>query len=138
MYKYMATYVLSTPLGDGLQSPAEVHGYLIDSTFAELFYMLGWIGGLCYFAGLGYLLMNMMVSLRRVSGTRAAAVAVTLACASQSVSGDVLYRQGGIILWLFIGVWASFVSRPGSLPVRSRSLFGERVWTQERLPTPAR
>jgi hypothetical protein len=33
---------------------------------------------------------------------------VTLACATQAASGDILYRQGGVVLWLFIGVWASF------------------------------
>ena len=123
MYKYMTGYILTTPLGDGLQSPAEVHGYLIDSTFAELFFMLGWIGGLCYSAGLGYLLTHMIVSLRRASGAQAGAIAVTLACASQAVSGDVLYRQGGVVLWLFIGIWASFVSWPGGLPARSRVAF---------------
>jgi hypothetical protein len=137
MYRFMEKYVLSTPLGDGLQSPAEYHGYLLDSTFAELFFMLGWIGGICYAAGLGYLLLLMVMSLRRVSGTQAGAVVVTLAVVSQAISGDILYRQGGVMLWLFIGIWASFVSRPGSLPARSRFSFAERVLTPERLPTPA-
>jgi hypothetical protein len=123
MYQFMEKYVLSTPLGDGLQSPAEYHGYLLDSTFAELFFMLGWIGGICYAAGLGYLLLRMVMSLRRVSGTQAGAVVVTLAIVSQAISGDILYRQGGVVLWLFIGIWASFVSRPGSLPARSRFAF---------------
>jgi hypothetical protein len=123
MYRYMEGYFLHTPLGDGLQSPAEYHGYLLDSTFAELFLMLGWIGGLSYAAGLGYLLMQMTVSLRRASGMRAAAVAVTLACASQAVSGDVVYRQGGVVLWLFVGVWASTSIRDVALPGRSRAGF---------------
>jgi hypothetical protein len=137
MYRFMEKYALSTPLGDGLQSPAEYHGYLLDSTFAELFFMLGWIGGICYAAGLGYLLLLMVMSLRRVSGTQAGAVVVTLAIVSQAISGDILYRQGGVVLWLFIGIWASFVSRPGSLHARSRFSFAERVLTPERLPTPA-
>jgi hypothetical protein len=130
MYRYMAGYILSTPLGDGLQSPAEVHGYLVDSTFVELFFMLGWIGGLCYSAGLGYLLMHMLVSLRRVSGAQATAVAVALAVASQAASGDVLYRQGGVVLWLFIGVWASYsIPRGGrvALPALSRPGFASQL-----------
>lgn len=127
MYHFMESYILSTPLGDGVQSPAEYHGYLLDSTFAELFFMLGWIGGTCYSAGLGYLLLQMVMSVRRVSGTQAAAVAVTLACSSQALSGDILYRQGGVVLWLFIGIWASFVSRPGDLPAHARAAFARHI-----------
>ncbi len=123
MYQFMEQYISSTPLGDGLQSPVEYHGYLLDSTFAELFFMLGWIGGLLYAAGLGYLLLQMTVSLRRATGLRAAAIAVTLACASQAVSGDVLYRQGGVVLWLFVGVWASASVRNLSPPSRSETAF---------------
>jgi hypothetical protein len=115
MYAFMEKYILSTPLGDGLQSPAEYHGYLLDSTFAELFFMLGWIGAFCYSAGLGYLLLRMTVSLRRVSATQAAAVVVALAMVSQAISGDILYRQGGVILWLSIGIWASFLARPNRI-----------------------
>jgi hypothetical protein len=123
MYQFMEKYVLSTPLGDGLQSPAEYHGYLLDSTFAELFFMLGWIGGICYAGGLGYLLLSMATSIRRVSGAQAGAVVVTLAIVSQAVSGDILYRQGGVVLWLFIGIWASFAQRSGGLPAHSRFAF---------------
>lgn len=123
MYRFMEGYILSTPLGDGLQSPAEYHGYLLDSTFTELFFMLGWIGSLCYSAGLGYLLLRMALSIRRVSTAPAAAIAVTLACSSQAVSGDILYRQGGVILWLFIGVWASLASRHAVFSGRPRAAF---------------
>ena len=109
MYRYMTGYILSNPFGDGLQSsPGDIHGYLIDSTFVELFALQGWIGGLCYGAGLTYLLGNMARRLRSDSPEKVGAIAVTLACATQAASGDILYRQGGVVLWLFIGVWASF------------------------------
>jgi hypothetical protein len=110
MYQYMEGYILTTPLGDGLQSIAVYHDYLLDSTFIEMFFMLGWIGTALYSIGLLYLLGRMALSLRRVSIAPAAAVAITLACSTQSLSGDILYRQGGVILWLFIGVWACFAS----------------------------
>ncbi len=38
----------------------------------------------------------MAMSLRRVSGTQAGAVVVILAIVSQAISGDILYRQGGV------------------------------------------
>jgi hypothetical protein len=39
------------------------------------------------------------------------------------VSGDVLYRQGGVVLWLFVGVWASASMRTLALPSRSGTAF---------------
>jgi hypothetical protein len=108
MYRFMEGYIVSTPLGEGLQSPAEYHGYLLDSTFAELFFMLGWIGTFFYAAGLGYLMLRIVVSVPKVSGVAAGSTAIVLAMATQSISGDILYRQGGVILWLFIGVWAPY------------------------------
>jgi hypothetical protein len=120
MYRFMEGYIISTPLGEGLQSSTEYHGFLLDSTFAELFFLLGWVGTIFYATGLGYLLLKMTVSLPRASGVAAGAIAVVFAIATQSISGDVLYRQGGVILWLFIGVWAPYA--PRHIAGRARSL----------------
>ncbi len=110
MYGYMSGLIVSTPLGVGLQSLVELHGFPIDSSFIELFYMLGWVGASCYLFGFLYLLAHVASSLRSFSGAQVAAAAVTLACATQLLTGDVLYRQGGIIFWLFAGIWASVSS----------------------------
>jgi hypothetical protein len=130
MYRFMEGYILSTPLGEGLQSPAEYHGFLLDSTFAELFFMLGWIGTLCYATGLGYLLLKMTVNMPRATGVAAGAVAVVLAMATQSISGDILYRQGGVVLWLFLGIWAPYA--PRQLPYRAQSA---PPWQPDRVST---
>jgi hypothetical protein len=111
MYGYMNGLIVSTPLGVGLQSLVEVHGYPIDSSLILLFYMLGWMGASCYLFGFLYLLAHVASSLRSFSGAQVAAAAVTLACATQILTGDVLYRQGGIVFWLFAGIWASVSSR---------------------------
>jgi hypothetical protein len=111
MYGYMNGLIVSTPLGVGLQSLVEVHGYPIDSSLILLFYMLGWVGASCYLFGFLYLLAHVASSLRSFSGAQVAAAAVTLACATQILTGDVLYRQGGIVFWLFAGIWASVSSR---------------------------
>jgi hypothetical protein len=127
MYRYMTGYILSNPFGDGLQSsPGDIHGYLIDSTFIELFALQGWIGGLCYGAGLVYLLGNMARGLRGYSPEKVGAIAVTLACATQAASGDILYRQGGVVLWLFIGVWANFAFAKPHRSLTSGQAIGDR------------
>ena len=135
MYRFMEGYIISTPLGEGLQSPAEYHGYLLDSTFAELFFMLGWIGTLFYAAGLGYLLLKMTVGLTRASGVAAGATAVVFAMATQSVSGDILYRQGGVILWLFLGVWAPYAVRQAAYRASSTAQWqADRVSIASSVP----
>jgi hypothetical protein len=111
MYNYMAGVISSTPLGAGLEAPLVVHGFTVDSSFVEVFYSLGWLGGLCYFCGIAYLLVRVALSLRSFSREQAAAAAITLACATQAFSGDIVYRQGGIVLWLFFGIWATISPR---------------------------
>jgi hypothetical protein len=111
MYRYMSGLILSTPIGVGMESPSEAHGFPIDSSLVVLFYFLGWPGGCFYLAGFAYLLAQIAFRLRCHSKEEAAAIAVVLACATQAFSGDVIYRQGGIVLWLFVGVWASISFR---------------------------
>jgi len=121
MYRYMRGLILSTPLGVGLESTTYVHGYIIDSSFVDLFYVLGWFGGVFYLAGFAYVLVQVTCRLRSDSKEQAAAIAVVLACSTQALSGDVIYRQGGIVLWLFIGVWGALSLRHAVQPDRSRA-----------------
>lgn len=107
MYRYMTGLILSTPLGTGLTSIVEVHGYPIDSSLVQLFYMLGWVGGLCYLSGLVYFLVHVTLRLRSLSKAQAVAAAVALTVATQLFTGDLLYRQGGIVFCMFAGIWAS-------------------------------
>jgi hypothetical protein len=107
MYHHMNDYILSAPFGLGLESPAVINRYYLDSSFVEVFVMLGWLGALCYLSGFAYLLLHVVLSLRSFSRERVAAAAITLACATQIFSGNAFYQQGGTVLWLFIGVWAS-------------------------------
>lgn len=119
MYNYMKGYILANPLGDGLQSVGEMHGYLLDSTIVELFAEQGWIGGLCYTAGLIYMFAYLARRWRSHAPEKVGAVAILFGCATQAMSGDILFRQGGILLWLFLGAWANFSSvrpRPALAP----------------------
>jgi hypothetical protein len=70
--------------------------------------------------------------LRSDSPEKVGAIAVTLACATQAASGDILYRQGGVVLWLFIGVWASFTfAKPHRSP-RSVQAIGDQPFYPEK------
>jgi hypothetical protein len=108
MYRYMKDLILSTPLGVGLESSTDVHGASMDSSFAEMFYVLGWPGGCFYLAGFTYLLVQIAFRLRCHSKEEAAAIAVVLACATQAFSGDVIYGQGGncpLAVWRSLGIF---------------------------------
>ena len=107
MYAYVSQLIASTPLGDGLDTTYQIHNYPLDSSLLFLFYMTGWLGAACYLLAFLRLLMAILRSLRSVSMAKVAASAIVLSSMTQITSGDVLFRQGGILLWMFVGVWAS-------------------------------
>ena len=107
MYDYFEGVMLVTPMGTGLNTSVEVHGFPVDSSLILLIYMAGWLGAFCYLAGLGLVVSATLRSLRQSSTYRVIAAASVLSGVTQIGSGDVLLRQGGIVLWLSVGLWAS-------------------------------
>ena len=106
VYHYLLGRIATTPMGEGLDTVTEIHGHPIDSSLLLLFYMLGWPGALCYLSALATLTVHLIVGLRSFSRHRVAAAAIALSSITQIISGDVVYRQGGLLFWLFVGVWA--------------------------------
>jgi hypothetical protein len=125
MYNFMRDFILSTPLGIGLQSTGVVHGYLLDSSAVEVFAMLGWPGAMCYLFGFGYILLNVALSLRSFSNDLVAAAAIVFTCTTQVFSGNAFYQQGGMVLWMFIGVWGAFSARY-ALPTAQTKIIAMR------------
>jgi O-antigen ligase len=107
MYKYMADMLLASPAGHGLDTTTNVHGYPLDSSLVTVFYMLGWIGASCYLSSFVLTIGEIVRGIPNISHEKVAAAAIVLSSMTQIMSGDVLFRQGGLFLWLFVGVWFS-------------------------------
>ncbi len=126
MYRYVEGVILTSPMGHGLDTTTDVHGYPLDSSLLSLFYELGWPGATLYLVALGSLLftilkdtfqyraMDSMARFRRTSGV------VALAASTQMASGDIISRQGGVVLWLALGLWAAAAHDPARAPDRAR------------------
>lgn len=112
MYRYVEGVIFANPMGQGLDTVVNVHGYPLDSSILSLLYFLGWPGAVLYFAGLALLLLTILRdtfnhrSGSRIAQFRSASGVVALVACTQMVSGDIVSRQGGVILWLAIGLWA--------------------------------
>ena len=121
MYRYLEGVILSSPLGQGLDTTGEVHGFPLDSSVLTVLYLLGWAGAALYLGGLIWILLSIGADLLRKHGPgteatfQQASGVIALAASTQMFAGDILYRQGGVMLWLAIGLWASF--RRKTLPV---------------------
>ncbi len=107
MYGYLEGVILTTPMGNGLDTTHQIHEYPLDSSLLLLFLMTGWLGTCLYLGGLGIVGAAVLLSLRTSSIPRLAGGTCVLAGMTQLGSGDILLRQGGILLWLFAGLWAS-------------------------------
>ena len=108
-FRFMIPYLVRLPLGVGLDYTTDpgVQGYPLDSSLVVLFLALGWIGAGCYLAAFSVLAFHLLRSLGSASKYAAAAGAIVLACFTELLAGDVLHKQGGILLWLVAGIWAS-------------------------------
>lgn len=116
LYRYIGSVVVTNPLGIGLDiADTNVHGYPLDSSVLILVYMLGWPGASMYILALLIVVVSLSRSIGKESGAANAASYIVIATLFQSVSGDVLFRQGGLVLWLFFGIWAS-TSKQARLP----------------------
>lgn len=111
MYDYVGGRIESSPIGAGLDTNDVVHNFPLDSSLLLLFYRLGWVGAAFYLSGLAILLGSMVLNFRSISPEQVASAAIALAAATQIVSGDIVYRQGGIVLWVFGGLWMVFAAR---------------------------
>ena len=107
MYHYLEGVISTTPMGNGLDTTSQIHEYPLDSSLLLLFLMTGWLGTCLYLSGMVMVGAAVLLSLRTSSIPRLAAGAYVLAGMTQLGFGDVLLRQGGILLWLFAGLWAS-------------------------------
>ena len=110
LYKYMASVTLTTPVGNGIDTTYQLHGYPLDSSLILIFYMLGWAGGSCYLMAFALVAAHIFSRLKSVRMPQVAAAAIALSVLTQITSGDVLFRQGGLLLWLFVGIWVSLAS----------------------------
>jgi len=119
LYRYVGGLIAETPMGAGLDTTDQVRDYPLDSSVLSLFYLLGWPGAVLYIAGLATLITSIFSHFRSFSREQAIAAAITLAVATQVFSGDILFRQGGITLWLFGGLWVAYHAN-----------FGRRVCIQ--------
>lgn len=132
LYKYMATVILKTPAGNGLDNTNVLHGYPLDSSLILLFYMLGWIGASCYLVSFLLIVVELVRRFRSSIRPRVAAASIVLALLTQSTGGDVLFRQGGVMLWLFVGVWARLNMDSSPLPGTVKSI--QRATSHAFLP----
>jgi hypothetical protein len=77
----------------------------LDNGFLEVFFIFGWVGGTCFFLGLGGLLVQ---SLRFAEARRDSFAGSFRACAIALVSilpiGEVFTGSSGTLLWSMIGL----------------------------------
>lgn len=138
LYRYVEGVILVSPMGNGLDTTNDVHGYPLDSSVLSLLYLLGWPGAGLYFAALGSLLFTIARdtfqtrSMTDMARFRTASGVVALAASTQMVSGDIVSRQGGVVLWLAFGLWSLAAYAP------ARSMKNRRTGFVSRDPGPRR
>ncbi len=116
LHRYMANVIARSPLGDGMDTEYELHGFPLDSSLVVLFYKTGWIGGSLYLLAMARLTFEVLRRLRRSGGGAIAAAAIFLTSLTQIAAGDILFRQGGLLMWLFVGIWTRLIFSPVGPP----------------------
>jgi hypothetical protein len=83
----------------------QIQKVVIDSGFLDLFFTLGWFGGMFYIGGL-LLLLKMMFQSSTVSSDPFLAVSrsVSVGCIAIFPSDTPMLAAGGMLLWGFIGI----------------------------------
>jgi hypothetical protein len=132
MYEDVTAALIRNPVGTGLRNNNfSVDGFVLDSGFLQAIAMLGFTGTILYAAGILFGIRSMIATkstalLRSLGQQEGAFRVVALVCIAELIAGNLFINVGGVILWIFLGLWMSAHARIGAddkLPLRSNGLL---------------
>ena len=102
---------LSNPLGQGLgnvwvtNSEGQLEQIVTDSGIADIFFTLGWLGGIPYILGTCMMMIQVMKSPNTVQDTFInASRSISLSLLVQLIFANILLGVGGLLIWTFLGI----------------------------------
>jgi hypothetical protein len=113
MYEDVTAALIRNPAGIGLRNNSfTVDGFVLDSGFLQATAMLGFTGTILYASGILFGIRSMIVAkstglLRSLGQQESAFRVVALVCIAEVVAGNMFINVGGVILWIFLGLWMS-------------------------------
>jgi hypothetical protein len=111
IYQSGLTNALTNILGNGIgntfvvNKEGQITKIVIDSGILDMFFTLGWFGGMFYLGGLGMLLYALLQSSETATDPfMAAARAVSIGILSMLTMNSSMLAADGMILWGFLGI----------------------------------
>ena len=102
---------LSNPLGQGLgnvwktNSEGELVQIVTDSGIADIFFTLGWLGGIPYILGICMMMAQSMNSPNAIQDPFInASRSISLSLLLQLIFANALLGVGGLLIWTFLGI----------------------------------
>ncbi len=126
MYQTLTPLLLNNLAGLGVRPGFEVKGFVVDSAFLQIVFMLGFFGSALYAIGILLAIRAFFPGQRGPAITRGpqelAYRAIFLATLAELVAGNIFPGVGGTILWSFLGLWMGALARSeakGEVEVRA-------------------